>query len=61
MVVGTLTCFVVIHSVYDLKSAQINVKHRLIRELTLYGFEFDHNAVEPIKNICCANGEGTVD
>ena len=30
----------------------------IIRELMLRGFELDHNAVEPIKNICYMKAEG---
>ena len=38
VVVGTLTCCALAHFVYDLQAAQMNVQHRLIWELMLYGF-----------------------
>ena len=45
----------------DLKAAQMNVQHSLIRKLMLYEFEPGHNATEATKNICFAKGEGAVD
>ena len=45
-VVGTLTCCVLLHSVYDLKAAQMNVLHSLIRELILYEFKQDYTTTE---------------
>ena len=38
VVVGALTCYVLLHSVYDLKTAEMNALHGLIWELVLYEF-----------------------
>ena len=61
VVVGAQTRYALLHSVWDLKAAQINVQCWLIQELLLYEFEVSHNADEAIKNICYVNGEGAVD
>ena len=61
MVVGTQTCCASFHSMYDLKSAQMNVQHGLIQELMHYEFELGHNTTEIRKNICCVKGESAVD
>ena len=42
-----------------MKATQINLQGSLIQKLMLYEFEQGHNAVEEIKNICCAKDEGT--
>ena len=39
VVVGVLTCFVLLHSMHDLKTAQINVQCNLIWELMPYELE----------------------
>ena len=54
VVVDVLTCYALLHSVYDLKTVQMNIQCNLIWELMLYEFEQGHNAFETIKNICCA-------
>ena len=61
MIVGVLACYALIHSVYDLKSAQINMRHNLICRLILYESKLGHNTIKTTKNICCLKGEGTVD
>ena len=38
MVVGVLTCCTLLHSLCDLKAAQLNDQHSLILELMLYEF-----------------------
>ena len=45
-----------LYSVYDLKSAQMNVQ--CFQEFMLYKFELGYNAMETTKNICCTKGEG---
>ena len=61
MVVGVLTYCELLHSVCDLKAAQMIVQRSLIWELMLHELELGHNAVKAIKNICCATGKGAVD
>ena len=46
VVVGTLTCYVLLYSVCDLKAAWINMPYSLIQELILYEFNLSHDAVE---------------
>ena len=46
VVVGALTRYAILHSAYDLKAAQKNVKRSLIWQLTLYELELAHNAAE---------------
>ena len=46
VVVGALICGALIHSVWDLKSTQMNVKRSLIREYVLYEFELDYNSAK---------------
>ena len=60
MVVGVLTCCALLHSVFDFKATQINIQHSLIQEVMIYVFEHCQNAMEEIKNIYCAQGEGIV-
>ena len=59
--VSALTRCILLHSVCDLKVAQINVQHSLIQKLLLYELETDNYATEATKNICSAIGEGAVD
>ena len=61
VVVSAMTCCVLVHSMYDLKAAHMNVQQSLIWELMLYKFELCHNAVEAAKNIHCTKGKGAVD
>ena len=56
VVVGALTRCQSLHSVYDLKTAQMNVQRHLICE-----FKLGHDTAETVKNICCAKGERSVD
>ena len=46
---------------YNLKATQMNMQSRLIQKLMLNKFKLTHNAMEAIKNICCAKGDGTID
>ena len=61
MVVGALTHCALLHSVHNLKAAQLNVQCSLIQELMLYGFKLSYCTTEAPKNICCAKGGGDVD
>ena len=61
VVVGALTCCALLHSVHDLKAAQMSVECSLIHELMFYKFELGHIATEATKNICGVKGEGAVD
>ena len=58
--VSVWTRCALIHSVWDLKAAQINVQRTLIRELVFYEFKLGHNATEVTKNICAKSG-GLID
>ena len=49
-----------LHSMCDLKGAQMNVQHRLTQELMLYKFELGQNTTEATKNICFMKSEGSV-
>ena len=60
IVLGGVLTHALLHSICDLKAAQINVQCSLIQEFLLYEFELGHNAVKAIKNICCAKVEGAV-
>ena len=60
VVIGALTYCALLHYIYNLKAAQMNVQHSLILELMLYEFEFQQNAVEATKTICCAVDLSTV-
>ena len=53
MVVGAMTHCALLYFLCDLKAAQMNVQHNLIRGL-------GHNTAEATKNICCAKVEGKV-
>ena len=57
VVVDVLTSGELLHPVYDLKAAPINVQCSQIREFTLYPFELGLNATEATKN----RDEGPVD
>ena len=61
LLVGALTHCALLHSVCDFKAAQMNVQRSLHWELMLYESELSHNAVEVIKNNCCAKSDITVD
>ena len=52
VVVGALTHCAMLHSVWDLKTAQMNM---------LYKFELGHNPTEATKNISYAKNEDAVD
>ena len=58
LVVGSLTRCVLLHSMCNLKAAQMNMECNLICELKLYEFRMGSNAAEATKNICCVKGEG---
>ena len=45
-----------IASLFDLKTAQMNVLHSLIWEFMHYEFELGYNKAEATKNICCVKG-----
>ena len=47
-----------LHSICNLKAAQMSVQHSLIQEIMLYEFKQDHNISETTQNICFAKGEG---
>ena len=51
MVISVLVRGALLHLVWDLKAAQINVQRSLIHELMLYKFGLGHNTVEATKNI----------
>ena len=60
------TCYSVLtqallHSMCDLKIAQMNLKYSLIQELLPYEFKLGHNAAETTKNIYCVKGNQTVE
>ena len=60
--VSALTCCVLLHSVCDVKSAQMNVQRCPNRELMPYDIELGHHAAaEATKTICCTKGEGAID
>ena len=61
IVVGALTCCTLLHSMRDLKAAQLNMQYSPIQELLLYKYELSHNVAEATKNIYDAKGEDTVD
>ena len=42
--VGALTWCGLLHSIFDLKAAQMNVYRSLIWEIMPYGFDLSHNA-----------------
>ena len=60
-VFGVLTCCALLHSMYDLKAAQMNMQCSLIWELMLHKFELGHNASEAAKSFYWTKGERTVD
>ena len=61
VVVGALTHCALLHSVCDLKAAQMNMQSSLIQELLLYKFKLSYNTVKAIKNNCYTKGESTFD
>ena len=61
VVVGAMTRCALLNSVFDLKTAQMNVPHRLTWELMLHKFELGHIVAEVTKNIYCTKDGGTVD
>ena len=61
VVIGVLIHDPLLHSVCNLKAAQMSVQSYLILELICCEFELGHNAPEATKNICCVKGEGVVD
>ena len=52
VVVGALTRCALLHSMYDLKAAQMDLQYSLIHKLILNKFKLSHKAVEATKNIC---------
>ena len=52
--------FALVHSVFNLKAAQINIQHSLIWKLTIYVFELSYDAVRETKNIFSKKDEDTV-
>ena len=61
MVIGVLTCCLLLHPTCDLKASQMNMQRSLFQELMLYEFERGHNTAETAENICCAKAEKAVD
>ena len=61
MVVGVLTRCALLHIVYNLKAAQMNMQHSLIQQLMLYELKLGHYTAEVTKNIYWAKSEGTLD
>ena len=57
IVIGMLIHYTLLHSVCDLKVAQMNVQCSLIWELMFCQFEQGQNTIEVTKNICCAKIE----
>ena len=60
VVVGALTRYILLHSVYGIKDAQINVQHILNRKVMHYKFEIGNNAMESTKSICWVKDEEAV-
>ena len=61
MVVGALEHCTLLHSLCNLKAAQMSVQHSLICELMLYRFELSYSIVEATKNIYGTKCEDVVD
>ena len=61
VVFGVLICCALLHSVWDLKAAQMNMWHSLIQELMLHKFELRHNATDATQNFSCVKRKGIVD
>ena len=61
VVVGVLTCYVLLYSMCDLKAAKINMHHSLIWRLMLYNFKLDYYVAEATKNISRKKCEDAVD
>ena len=60
MVLSALILCMLLHSVCDLKAAQMNVERCLIKELIHSEWQLSYNAAEAAYN-SCANGESLVD
>ena len=58
--ITVVSAFILLHSVCNLKTTQMNVQRSLIRELMLYEFDLGHNATEATKKNTCAKAEGVV-
>ena len=61
VVVHALTCCALFHSMWDLKSTQINVRCRLIQELMFYEFKLANNTINTTQNFCYAKDGSRVD
>ena len=61
VLVNALTHCALLHSVCDLKAAQMKVLSCLIQDFMLYEFRLDYKTAEATKNICCVKSDGTVD
>ena len=60
-VISVLTCYALLHSMWDLKAQQMNIQQSLIWDLILYKFELNHNAIEETKKIYCTKDKHAVD
>ena len=58
VVVSVVTCSALLHYLFDLKAAQINVQ---CGELMLYKFKLGHNVTDATKNMDSVKGKGTFD
>ena len=56
VIVGVVTC-VFLHSMCNLKAAQMNELRNLIQKLQFYGFELSQSSAEATKNICCVKDQ----
>ena len=52
VIFGALLHCALLHSVDDVKAAQMNMQHSLIQEYMLYEIEQSYNAIEATKNTC---------
>ena len=52
VVVGAMTCCAFLHSICNLKAAQINMQCSLIWEFMIYKFKLGHHISQVTKNIC---------
>ena len=60
MVVGVLTCWALLHSMWDLKATKMDMEPSLIWELGLFKFELGHNTAKETKITYCMKGEGVL-
>ena len=60
MVVGMQIHCRLLHSMHDLKAAQMNMQCDLFCEFVLYKSKMIHNAMEVIRNICCTKDDDAV-